>query len=81
MSLHGTFHVTNLAQFNVSLIKFRLRHFETEHHILTTGTGATARTVIYAGRIGQVEIHCIHQATDAHPVLIAEVVGEDHLGD
>jgi hypothetical protein len=27
------------------------------------------------------EVACIHQATDAHPGLIAEVVGEDHLGD
>jgi hypothetical protein len=88
MSLHGTFHVTNLAQLNVTLIKFRLRHFETEHHMLSTA--ATAKTfaisphnLIPAGRIGQVEIHCIIKplVREARQPLVAEVIFTDNLGD
>ena len=88
MALHGTFHVTNLAELNVSLIKFRFRRFDTERHMLFTaatakGAKISPNNVIPAGRIGQVEIHCIIKplAHKARKPFVADVIFTDNLDD
>jgi hypothetical protein len=88
MSLHGTFHVTNLANLNVSLIKFRLRRFDTERRMLFTaatakGVKISTHNVIPAGRIGQVEINFIIRPLvhEARKPFVADVIFTDNLGD
>jgi hypothetical protein len=90
MLFHGTFFVTNLNEFDVCLLKFRLRQFQTEHHMMWAAerdrdgrsmVRVAEGRVLPAGQLFQAEIDCIARGVARerlHPI-VADVIFTDNL--
>jgi hypothetical protein len=86
MSFHGTFHVTNVTDIDVCLLKFRFRNLNTQNHLLigspTDDDDATRYPCLIPGRyMSKVEIFCILRSLGARKPFVAEVIFTDNFGD
>jgi hypothetical protein len=84
--LIGTFQATNVSHTDVTLIKFRFRGLQTEHHQLIVGPGTIQpmpRNLLPRGYMSQVDIHCIARSCRCKPrqPFTADLIFTDNFGD
>jgi hypothetical protein len=84
--LIATFHVTNVSDTDVTLIKFRFRGLTTEHHQLIAGAGTVEpmpRNLLPSGYMSEVDIHCIARSCPCkgRQPFTADLIFTDNFGE
>jgi hypothetical protein len=81
--LRGRWHVTNVSDQHVFLLKFRIRGLATEHHALfATETDAHHHSLIPAGSLLALTADCVSkQPLEANQPVVTDVIFTDNFGD
>jgi hypothetical protein len=81
---NGVWHVTNVSESPVSVLKFRVQGLVTENHLLVVDPALGRRPgyVVAPGKISQVGMQCmLRKAMKGKQPVVADVIFTDNFGD